>query len=135
MTDMVNAARRSEIMARIPSKNSTPEVLVRSIIHRMGFRFRLHCDDLPGTPDIVFRRLRKAVFVNGCFWHGHARCAKAALPKSNVAFWFDKIERNRQRDRRTIAALRRKGWQVLVVWQCSLRNRAAVENRLRRFLG
>ena len=131
---MVTAQRRSQIMSRIRSKNSAPELLVRSLVHRMGYRFRIHCDTLPGKPDIVFRRLQKVIFVHGCFWHGHVGCRKAALPKSNEAFWREKIDRNRKRDVQTAAALRRGGWRSLVVWQCMLKNRSALEKRLRGFL-
>ena len=134
MTDVVSASRRSEIMARIRSKNSTPELAVRSLVHRMGYRFRLHSSALPGKPDLVFPRLQKVMFVNGCFWHGHGGCKKAALPKSNVVFWKQKIDRNRERDRKTASALRRGGWRALVIWQCALKDRVRLESRLRRFL-
>jgi DNA mismatch endonuclease (patch repair protein) len=100
----------------------------------MGYRFRLHSSALPGKPDLVFPRLQKVMFVNGCFWHGHGGCKKAALPKSNVVFWKQKIDRNRERDRKTASALRRGGWRALVIWQCALKDRVRLESRLRRFL-
>src|SRR5262249_26211384 len=100
----------------------------------MGYRFRLHQKHLPDCPDLVFAGRRKVVFVHGCFWHGHAGCKKASMPKSNLEFWSEKIERNRLRDRACAASLRRLSWKVLVVWQCNLKDEVALKERLRRFL-
>lgn len=119
-------------MASIGGKNTVPELAVRRLAHALGYRFRLHRRDLPGSPDLVFVKQRKIVFVHGCFWHGHA-CKR--LPKSNVGFWADKIEKNRARDVRNLADLRRLGWKTLVVWQCQTKDPQAVVARLRRFLG
>jgi DNA mismatch endonuclease (patch repair protein) len=137
MADHVNPGRRSEIMSSIGSRHTGPEMLVRSLIHRMGFRFRLHIKELPGTPDIVLPRLRKIVLVNGCLWHGHAGCSRSGLPKSNSDFWETKVAFNRLRDSRNLAELRRLGWDVLQVWQCQMRSRKGIEltaGRLSRFL-
>lgn len=134
MTDMVSPSRRSEIMRNIKPRNSSPEIYVRSRVHRMGFRFRLHVRALPGTPDLVFPRHRKVIFVNGCFWHGHANCRKAAMPKSNKTFWSRKLKRNRERDGENLRALRKLRWQVLTVWQCEMKKPERLYQKLRRFL-
>lgn len=132
--DNVSLRRRSEIMARVRSKNTGPEMLVRRIVFSMGYRYRLHDRTLPGTPDLVFRSARKVVFVHGCFWHRHARCALARMPKSNLEFWRHKLNTNRARDRRNCARLRAMGWKVLVVWECELEKPAPLSDRIRRFL-
>jgi DNA mismatch endonuclease (patch repair protein) len=132
MVDNLTPAARSARMASIGGKNTVPELAVRRLAHTLGYRFRLHRRDLPGSPDLVFVKRRKIVFVHGCFWHGHA-CKR--LPKSNVGFWAKKIESNRARDARNLADLRRLGWKALVVWQCETKDPQAVGARLRRFLG
>jgi len=119
-------------MASIGGKNTVPELAVRRLAHGMGYRFRLHRRDLPGSPDLVFVKQRKILFVHGCFWHGHA-CKR--LPRSNVPFWSGKIEKNRARDARNLSDLRRLGWKTLVVWQCETRDLGALAAKLRRFLG
>lgn len=101
----------------------------------MGFRFRLHRRDLPGTPDIVFPRHRLAIFVHGCFWHGHAGCPRAKLPGSNVEFWTLKIDRNRARDQTVLEALKAAGWRSEVIWECETRSGAGLDTRLRSILG
>ncbi len=123
-------------MRRIRSKNMKPEVAVRRILHRLGYRFRLHAAGLPGNPDIIFRSRRKVIFVHGCFWHMHssARCPIARIPKSNQAYWLPKLEKNRTRDKKTVRALRRKGWEVLTVWECELNYKSKLERRIIRFL-
>src|SRR5438270_12088203 len=98
MPDFMTAARRSEHMAKISGKNTGPELIVRRLLHSRGYRYRLHCLDLPGCPDIVFRARRKVVFVHGCFWHGHAGCAKATIPKTRAQYWVNTIARNKDRD-------------------------------------
>ena len=125
---------RSQIMARVKATDTSPELAVRSIVHSLGFRFRLHRRDLPGAPDLVFPRLRKVIFVHGCFWHGHSCARGARVPKTNREYWLAKIARNAKRDRATRAALAKSGWRVLVVWECRLNNRAALTAKLRRFL-
>ena len=134
MPDVFSASKRSEIMSHIGQKDTKPEVVVRKTLHRMGYRFRLHRKDLPGTPDIVLPRHRKVIFVNGCFWHGHEGCQRAALPKANVNFWEYKIEKNKERDRIALAKLDDLGWECLSVWQCEIRDGTALEHKLGRFL-
>ena len=120
-------------MQRVKGKDTQPEKIVRSLLHRLGYRFRLHRKDLPGTPDIVFPSRRLALFVHGCFWHGHG-CRIGQLPKSRLDYWQPKIEANRARDRRNEAALAEAGWRVATVWQCELADREALADRLRRLL-
>lgn len=131
--DMFSRQRRSEIMRRITSKDTEPEILVRRMLHRLGYRFRLHRKDLPGKPDIVLPKLQTAVFVHGCFWHGHD-CKKgsaARKPKSNTDYWDRKLDRNRQRDARNAEALLALGWKVVLVWACETKNAESLGERLR----
>ena len=134
MVDSLSPEERSEIMARVRSKNSRPEMLVRKIVYAMGHRYRLHARTLPGCPDLVFRPKRKVIFVHGCFWHRHANCALARMPKSRLPFWTAKLEGNRKRDQRNKRALSREGWKVLTIWECQLRDVVRLESRIRRFL-
>ncbi|MCU1338039.1 MAG: XorII very short patch repair endonuclease [Bryobacterales bacterium] len=124
---------RSENMRRICSKGMLPELAVRSIVHQMGFRFRLHRKDLPGKPDLVFVSRRKVIFVHGCFWHAHD-CRIAHTPKSNAAYWGPKLERNKARDVRNIEALGAAGWKPLVIWECEIRSGRTLQKRIRAFL-
>ena len=121
MADVFDRATRSRVMAGIRSKDTSPERLLRSYLHGRGLRFRLHARELPGRPDIVLPGHRAAVFVHGCFWHSHPGCVLAAIPASNKAFWKRKLEGNRARDERQIAALRNAGWRVAVFWECGAR--------------
>lgn len=134
--DTLTRTERSKRMALIRSKDTRPELLVRKIARSFGYKFRLHVSGLPGKPDLVFPRLRKVVFVHGCFWHRHpsSRCVLARLPKSKLHFWMPKLTENRRRDVRTIARLRHNKWRVCVVWECQLKDRATLEKRLKRFL-
>jgi DNA mismatch endonuclease (patch repair protein) len=125
---------RSENMRRIRSKGMLPEQAVRSMVHRMGFRFRLHRKDLPGKPDMVFASRRKVIFVHGCFWHAHD-CRVAHTPKSNAAYWGPKLERNKARDQRNGEALRATGWKTLVIWECETEHETALRARIKHFLG
>jgi DNA mismatch endonuclease (patch repair protein) len=134
MVDNRTSESRSRLMSRIGSKHTQPERIVRSLLHGQGYRFRLHCKGLPGKPDIVFLRRKKAIFVHGCFWHGHD-CKLARIPKSNVAFWRDKFAINRERDRRNRSELEQIGWDVETVWQCELKDLQSLERRLADFLG
>lgn len=134
MVDTLTAAARSARMASIRSKDTAPEMIVRRNAHGLGYRFRLHRKDLPGTPDLVFPRLRKVILVHGCYWHGHG-CKLGRLPKSNVAFWKEKIDRNRARDARNLADLKALGWKTLVVWQCATRDEKTLQRGLAVFLG
>ncbi len=121
-------------MARIGSKNTAPELTVRRLLHGLGYRFRLHRRNLPGTPDIVLPSRRKAIFVHGCFWHGHG-CRIGQPPKSRPEFWEPKLDRNKARDEESCEALRGEGWDVMVVWQCETKDRQALAKRLEDFLG
>lgn len=125
MTDIVDSATRSRMMSGIGGKNTKPEIQVRSLLHRRGFRFRLHSKDLPGKPDIVFPRFKSVIFINGCFWHGHD-CSLFRLPRTRTDFWAEKIQRNRSRDKRQIEELQLRGWRVLVLWECAIRKGTAV---------
>ncbi|WP_353015532.1 very short patch repair endonuclease [Mesorhizobium sp. M0854] len=121
---------RSLMMSKVRSRDTAPEIKVRRLAHALGFRFRLHRRDLPGTPDLVFPRHRMAVFVHGCFWHRHEGCSRASMPSSNVDFWLAKFERNQFRDARALESLERMGWQVHVIWECETRS----DDRLREIL-
>jgi DNA mismatch endonuclease (patch repair protein) len=123
-------------MRRIRSVGMKPEMVVRSMVHRMGYRFRLHVSSLPGKPDLVFPSCGKIIFVNGCFWHAHddIRCPIARTPRSNKKYWSAKLETNVARDKRNVRRLRALGWRVLTVWECWIRNPEALERRIERFL-
>ena len=131
--DRVDRKTRSRIMASVRSRNTGAEMAVRSLVHRLGYRYSLRRTDLPGKPDLVFVSRKKAIFVHGCFWHGHS-CRYGRLPKSRLDYWRPKIEANRERDRRQTARLRKEGWSVMIVWECQLRNERLLAARLRRFL-
>lgn len=133
MADHVTPPKRSEIMKAVGTKDTGAEMAVRRLLHAKGYRYRLHRRNLPGVPDIVFPRLRRAIFVHGCFWHGHG-CDKGKLPKSKLEYWGPKIEANKERDLRAVAALAELGWNVAIVWQCELRDTAALEVKLDNFL-
>ncbi|MDH4163472.1 MAG: very short patch repair endonuclease [Nitrospirota bacterium] len=134
MPDVFSRKKRSWIMARISGCNTKPEMIVRKILYKMGYRYRLHDKKLPGTPDIVLTRHQKVVFVHGCFWHGHKVCRKGVLPSSNKAFWAEKIAKNQERDRRAVRLLRKTGWRLLVVWECTTGDIEKLGARLNRFL-
>lgn len=121
-------------MSRIRSLNTQPEVLVRSILHRLGYRFSLHREDLPGRPDIVLPRYKAVIFVHGCFWHRHAGCQLAYKPKSRQSFWKEKFDENVKRDRRQNSRLRNLGWRCLVVWECQIGRTESLAKRLDGFL-
>jgi DNA mismatch endonuclease, patch repair protein len=133
VTDVLDAKARSALMARIRGKHTRPELAVRKVARSLGLKFHLHRGDLPGSPDLVFVDLKKAVFVNGCFWHRH-HCGAAYSPKTRPAFWASKFEQNVRRDRRVQAALRRKGWGVLVIWECETRSPSVLERRISTFM-
>jgi DNA mismatch endonuclease (patch repair protein) len=121
-------------MQAVKSKDTAPEMAVRRLAHRMGYRFRLHRKDLPGKPDLVFPRLHKVLFVHGCFWHGHDCARGARVPVQNRAYWTNKIARNQHRDKTAQASLRALGWNVLVIWECETRNEDALRKRIDVFL-
>jgi DNA mismatch endonuclease (patch repair protein) len=135
-TDVFDAAQRSAVMRAVKARNTRPELVVRALVRNIGYarRYRLSGSGLPGKPDLVFGGLRKVVFVHGCFWHGHGCARGARAPKANAAYWRAKIAGNRARDRACVRALRKQGWQALILWECALRDRAAVAARLERFL-
>ncbi len=120
MTDRISSARRSWNMSRIKGKDTCPEIVVRSILHRLGYRFRLHRKDLPGKPDIVLPKHETVIFVNGCFWHRHTGCRQATTPKSNTGFWKKKFADTIKRDRKQQRLLKEAGWRVLVLWECQI---------------
>ncbi|MCI0507800.1 MAG: DNA mismatch endonuclease Vsr [Gammaproteobacteria bacterium] len=125
---------RSEIMRRVRSKDTTPELVVRRLIFSFGYRYRLHRRDLPGKPDIVIPSRKKIIFVHGCFWHGHACKRGARIPKQNRKYWEQKITRNKELDKKHRAELKRMGWRVQIVWECEIRNLKKLENRMVKFL-
>ena len=134
MADVLTPEQRRRCMAAIRGRNTKPEMIVRSLAHRMGYRFRLHRKDLPGRPDLVFSGRRKVIFVHGCFWHRHPRCRYATTPVTRPEFWKNKLDGNRERDLRVQRELRKIGWEVLVVWECQTRDLERLEQRLRAYL-
>jgi DNA mismatch endonuclease, patch repair protein len=121
-------------MRRIRKFNSGPELIVRRLVHRLGFRYRLYRRDLPGTPDIAFPNVRKAIFVNGCFWHQHSGCRLARLPKTRLEYWIPKLARTTKRDLASLAALDALGWKVLVIWECETVQLVSLSKKVERFL-
>jgi len=134
--DSFDPRMRSEIMRRVRSHSTAPEMAVRRLLHSLGYRYRLHALDLPGKPDIVFRRRKKVVQVHGCFWHQHPGCSRGErTPASNKTYWEEKLRRNRKRDARNLRALSDLGWEAVVVWECETKDAGELVNRLIRFLG
>ena len=132
--DTLSPEARSLRMAAIRHRDTKPEMVVRRIVHALGYRYRLHRRDLPGTPDLVFPGRRKVIFVHGCFWHRHADCKLARLPKSRQEFWVPKLEQNRLRDEAALAELGRLGWTSMVIWECEIRDHHRLTRALRHFL-
>lgn len=126
-------AKRSALMSRVRDKHSKPEIAVRRMAHRLGYRFRLHCHYLPGTPDLVFPRLRRAIFVHGCFWHRHKGCHRTTSPKTRSKYWADKFETNIKRDVIQQRKLRSLGWEVLVIWECQTLDLNNLSKRITKF--
>lgn len=133
--EVVSPTRRSAMMARIRGRDTKPEMAVRQAAHRLGYRYRLHRRDLPGSPDLVFPARKKIVFVHGCFWHSHEGCRFAYRPKSNVEFWEGKLRKNRERDIRVKGELECMGWDVLVIWECETVDSDLVASRLQEHVG
>jgi DNA mismatch endonuclease (patch repair protein) len=133
--DRLSAERRSDNMRQIRSKDTTPELVLRSLVHRLGYRFRLHRKDLPGNPDLVFPSRKKVVFLHGCFWHHHPSCPEGRIPGSRVDYWGPKLNRNQVRDAANQALLEEQGWGVLIVWECALRDTVVVKRTVKQFLG
>jgi DNA mismatch endonuclease, patch repair protein len=132
--DTLSRRERSLRMSLIRNRDTKPELLVRRLIHRSGYRYRLHRASLPGKPDLVFPALKKAIFVHGCFWHRHPKCGLARLPKSRLSFWLPKLTENRRRDLKNLRSLRRLGWSVEIVWECEIGDQSALVRKLHRFL-
>lgn len=133
MADTLTKVHRSWLMGRVKRADTKPEMIVRRLAHALGYRFRLHRKDLPGRPDIVFPRLKKVIFVHGCYWHRHD-CAKATTPKTNVDFWRQKFERNVERDTNALTDLSKQGWRTMVVWECETKDRETLEKSVAAFL-
>jgi DNA mismatch endonuclease (patch repair protein) len=133
--DKLSAEHRSQNMRQIRSKDTAPEVLLRQMLHRCGYRFRLHREELPGKPDLVFPSRRKVIFVHGCFWHQHPGCREGRVPGSRRDYWEPKLARNGQRDRSAQAALKEQGWDYLVLWECDLKNASTALTTAQKFLG
>jgi DNA mismatch endonuclease (patch repair protein) len=132
--DTLSVEERSERMARIRSKDTKPEMALRSLVHRLGYRFRLHRKDLAGSPDLVFPGAKKAIFMHGCFWHGHEGCKIANRPKTRRDFWDEKFRRNKERDLLNEATLKAAGWDVATIWECEIKNSDLIAKRIVRFL-
>lgn len=129
-----NPETRSRTMRAVKSEDTAPELLVRKLAHRLGYRFRLHRKDLPGKPDLVFSSRRKVIFVHGCFWHGHCCHRGARVPKNNQEYWLQKIGRNRERDEIHLQELAALGWQALILWECELKEPDTLSSKLQAFL-
>lgn len=135
--DPLTSDQRSTQMGRVQSKNTKPELAVRSLVHSLGYRYRLHASKLPGKPDLVFAARKKVIFVHGCYWHRHEGCARCRLPKTNLEFWKPKLETNKERDLRNQVILTDLGWEFLIVWECQVvkRELGRLKDRISRFLG
>jgi DNA mismatch endonuclease (patch repair protein) len=131
--DTVTKEKRSEIMSKVRSKNTFPELAVRKLVFSLGYRYRLHAKNLPGKPDLVFPGRKKVIFVHGCFWHGHD-CRQGRAPTSRTDYWLPKLEENKKRDQAKIDQLATLGWRSLVIWQCKLRNREKLTESILDFL-
>lgn len=135
MTDVLSPEQRSRCMSAIRGRDTNPEMFVRSMVHRLGYRFRLHREDLPGKPDLVFPGRRKVIFVHGCFWHQHPGCRFATRPTTRTEFWAEKLDGNRARDVRVERELRELGWGIVVVWECRTTDSNRLSRKISRFLG
>lgn len=134
MADIMTPEQRHRCMAAIKGKDTKPEMIVRQYLHSLGFRYGLHNKKLPGSPDLVLRKYKTVIFIHGCFWHGHEGCKYYRLPKSNESFWSEKISRNQSRDNKSREQLEKKGWNVLTVWECELKNKEKRERTLRKLV-
>lgn len=132
--DVFSREKRSQIMSRVSGKNTKPEIAVRSLLHNLGFRFRLHRKDLPGKPDIALPKYKKVIFVHGCFWHGHEDCSRSKRPTTNEEFWRNKLDKNTERDKANVNALEQLGWDVLTVWACEVKDADKLKIKLLSFL-
>ncbi|MDY7010281.1 MAG: DNA mismatch endonuclease Vsr [Planctomycetota bacterium] len=134
MVDVYTKAKRSEIMSHVRNRRTAPEEKVAGLLRKLQVRYRRNVKSLLGQPDFVVSSVKTVIFVHGCFWHGHTDCKRAKLPETNRAFWIGKIAKNRRRDARTARLLRKRGWHVMTIWQCRLRNPDRVLNRLKKML-
>lgn len=133
--DTMTPEQRSERMSRVRSKDTKPELEVRRLVHSLGYRYRLHGNDLPGHPDLVFRKYRKVIFVHGCFWHRHAGCPRCRMPKSRLRFWKSKLNANKKRDLANQDELKKMGWHFMIVWECELAHKNDLASAINAFLG
>ena len=133
MVDHITPEHRSKNMSRIKSANTKPEIVVRSLLHRLGFRFRKNVKTLAGKPDIVLKKHSAIIFVHGCFWHQHEGCKRANIPKSNQDYWKPKLERNVSRDKEHAEELKQKGWRILTIWECEIKDLQKLEAKIRKF--
>ncbi|SDP58581.1 T/G mismatch-specific endonuclease [Phyllobacterium sp. YR620] len=131
MVDQISAERRSAVMGKIKATNTGPEIRVRKAAHAVGLRFRLQRSDLPGKPDLVFPKLKTALFVHGCFWHQHQGCRRASVPKTRTEYWNEKLARNVARDAATIPALQARGWRTVTIWECETADQNALQSIIR----
>lgn len=132
--DKISKEDRSIVMARVKSRDTVPEIIIRKLVFSLGYRFRLHRKDLPGNPDLVFPGKKKIVFVHGCFWHRHQGCKRATTPASNQNYWLPKFSRTVKRDEENLKLLASMGWEALIVWECELHDMLALEDKLSKFL-
>lgn len=132
--DAAELSQRSRTMRAVKSKHTAPEMVIRRLAHSLGFRFRLHRQDLPGSPDLCFPKHKAVIFVHGCFWHGHSCRRGARVPKTNTGYWVDKVSKNAQRDNKNRETLERSGWRVLLIWECQLQNVVELRSLIKRFL-
>lgn len=134
MADIVSRSKRKEMMSKVKQRHTKPEIAVRKLLHRLGYRFRLHSKKLPGTPDIVLPKYKSVIFVHGCFWHQHEGCRKARRPTSNVEFWNEKLDKNIERDKRKESELKDLYWKVLTVWDCEIKDESTLIEKIKLFL-
>lgn len=134
MADHLTKRQRSQLMSRIRAKDTGPEITVRKFLYKLGYRYRLHAKDLPGKPDIVFRSKKKAIFIHGCFWHQHPGCKDNHIPKSNIQYWMPKLAKTKKRDSDNQCKLIEAGWDILVIWECQLKDLFILKNRIIDFL-
>lgn len=132
--DTLSPTERSKRMGLVKGKNTRPEIIVRKLIYSLGYRYRLHVKDMLGRPDIVFHGRRKVIFIHGCFWHRHENCRLARIPKSRVEFWTEKLGKNKLRDIAIQKQLIEKGWAVMTIWECEISNKAALVDRIKKFM-
>jgi len=134
MTDIFSQNKRSDIMSNIGNKDTKPELRIRSLLHQMGYRFRLHRKDLPGKPDIVLPKYKTVIFIHGCYWHRHTCKKGRSTPTSNREFWEEKFSKNIERDKRNLVELKNIGWNIITIWQCELKNMEKIQSRLKSHL-